>query len=223
MGKVIIQEHTTKNPISLMGEEAGVCVDADVKDPEKNFKRGLDCIESRHGRVMEYPQVYMILDGYSARVIREFYTHIGGMSTRLQSSTRYIDYESGFDFVNPPSIEKNPDAKSIYNFAMTSILNGMKRLEAEGIPREDIAMLLPLGMETKVVVRTNFRNLMDMSRQRMCSRAFWEFRQLMQDIVRELNDYSDEWKILTKEMKSKCQDYGYCTEKRSCGAMPKRS
>lgn len=222
MGKVIIQEYTTKEPISLMGEEAGVCVDADTKNPEKNFTRGVDCIKSRHGRVMEYPQIYMVLEGYSARVIREFYTHIGGMPTRIQASSRYIDYESGFEFVTPPSIEKNDDAKSIYNFAMASIRNCMKRLEAEGIPREDIAMILPLAMQTKVVVRTNFRNLMDMSRQRMCTRAYWEFRELMHDIIMALNDYSDEWKLLTTEMKAKCQDYGYCTEKRSCGAMPKK-
>lgn len=84
-----------------MGKEAGVCWEADVSDAKKNYKRGLDCLQSGHGRVAEYPQVYMVLDGYSARVIREFYTHIGGSPTRLQASTRYIDYENGFDYVTP--------------------------------------------------------------------------------------------------------------------------
>lgn len=54
----------------------------------------------------------MILDGYSARVIREWYTHIGGSPTRLQASTRYIDYEHGFDYVVPPSIEKDEAASA---------------------------------------------------------------------------------------------------------------
>ena len=90
MGKIIIQEHTTKNPLQLMGEEAGCCWGADTTDNEKNYKRGKTCLSDGHGRVSEYPQVYMILDGYSARVIREFYTHIGGGPTRLQASTRYI-------------------------------------------------------------------------------------------------------------------------------------
>ena len=82
MGKIIIQKETTKNPISLIGEEAGVCWNANIKDDEKNYSRGIDCLASGHGRTWEFPQVYMILDGYSARVIREFYTHIGGSPTR---------------------------------------------------------------------------------------------------------------------------------------------
>ena len=71
MSKVIIIEETTKNPITLMGQRAGVCWGANIEDAEKNYKRGLDCLISGHGRVMEYVNVELILDGYSARVIRE--------------------------------------------------------------------------------------------------------------------------------------------------------
>ena len=219
MGKVIIQDYTTVNPIQLMGEEAGVCWGANIEDAEKNYRRGLDCIQSNHGRTWEFPQIYMILDGYSARVIREFYTHIGGAPTRLQASTRYIDYESGFDYITPASIEHNPVAKNHYKETMQSILEGLKALEMAGIPREDTALLLPLGMTTKIVVRTNFRNLVDMSHQRMCQRAYWEYRQLMSDIVKALSDYSEEWARLTLLFMPKCEEYGYCTEKNSCGRM----
>ena len=90
MGKITILEETTKNPITLMGKRAGVCWGADITDDAKNYKRGLDCLVSGHGRVMEYVNVEMVLDGYSARVIREWYTHLGGAPTRLQASTRYI-------------------------------------------------------------------------------------------------------------------------------------
>jgi len=71
MGKVIIQsEYTTRNPITMIGTEAGICWGADTSDTQKNYKRGLDCLESEHGRTFEFPDIYMILDGYSARVIR---------------------------------------------------------------------------------------------------------------------------------------------------------
>ena len=49
MGTVTIQRFTYKNPISMIGEEAGVCWGADTSDPEKNYKRGLDCLENEHG------------------------------------------------------------------------------------------------------------------------------------------------------------------------------
>lgn len=223
MGSVIIQDYTTKEPLQMVGKEAGVCWGADVFDVEKNIKRGKDCVLSEHGRTLEFPQIYMILEDYSARVIREFYTHIAGGPSRLQASTRYIDYESGFEFVTPPSIERNAKAKEIYNEAMDQILNGLQKLESEGIQKEDCAMLLPLGMCTKVVCRTNFRNLVDMSRQRMCTRAYWEFRLLFNDIYKALMDYSPEWKWLVETcFMPKCKAVGFCNEKKSCGRMPKK-
>lgn len=217
MGQVIIQEHTTKNPIQLIGEEAGICYGANTTDAEKNYKRGVDCLVSGHGRTWEYPQVYMVLDGYSARVIRELYTHIGGAPTRLQASTRYIDYKS-FEYVVPPTVSKKPQAKLAYDAVMSAISDACVELEELGIPKEDIGMVLPLGMETKVVIRTNLRQLIDMSRQRECTRAYWEFRQMMRDIKTVLSNYSEEWALLVERyFMPKCEEMGYCTEKKSCG------
>ena len=220
MGEVIIQSLTTINPLSVMGEEAGICWGANTNHELKNFKRGLDCLESGHMRTAEYPQIYMVLDGYSARVIREFYTHIGGGPTRLQASTRYINY-SDFEFIDVSF--KDSKSQEIYEQTMAAIAKSCQCLEELGEKREDIANLLPLGMKTKVVVRTNLRNLIDMAHQRLCTRAYWEFRRLMQDILEALSAYSDEWEILIKEkkiFKPKCEVCGFCTEKFSCGRRP---
>ncbi len=223
VGKIVIQKETTPDPVSLIGREAGVCWGADIEDNEKNYKRGLDCLASGHGRTWEYPQAYVVLEGYSARVIRELYTHIGGGPTRLQASTRYIDYQKGFGYVIPPAVSNNPGAKEIYTRAMDEIREAMQRLEALEIPREDCGMLLPLGMESKVVLRTNLRNLIDMAHQRLCTRAYWEYRGLMNDLKKELSAYSEEWKYLVDHyFVAKCEVSGFCTEKRSCGRMPKR-
>lgn len=224
MGKIIIQQETTTDPISLIGREAGVCWGADITNQEKNYKRGMDCLTSGHGRTWEYPQVYMILDGYSARVIREFYTHIGGGPTRLQASTRYINYQKGFPYVIPPKIAADEEAKAVYCHAMDEILLSMQKLEEKGLPREDIGMLLPLGMETKVVFRTNLRNLIDMAHQRMCTRAYWEYRALMNDMVKTLSEYSEEWNYLTQHyFVPKCEVTGFCTEAKCCGRKPAKS
>ena len=223
MGKVIILEETTKNPITLIGKRAGVCWGADVSDDERNYKRGMDCILANHGRTLEYVNIEMVLDGYSARVIREFYTHIGGSPTRLQASTRYIDYEHGFDYITPYSIKNHKDREDIYNEAINQINKALIKLEELGTPREDSAMLLPLGMSTKVVDKRNLRNLIDMSRQRLCTRAYWEYRYLFKDICSELSNISDEWKwIVDNLFIPKCEVVGYCTEKKSCGRKEKK-
>ena len=181
MGRVLVREYTTKTPLQMIGESAGFCWGSDISDANKNMKRAIDCIASGHGRTMEFPDIHRILDGYSARVIREFYTHIGCLPTRLQSSTRYVDAKS-FKYVTPPSVFKNEKAKQVYDETMEHIREGYAKLEELGIKREDAAMVLPLGMETVIVDKRNFRNLVDMAKNRMCTRAYWEYRQLMNDI-----------------------------------------
>ena len=222
MGRVLVREYTTKTPLQMIGESAGFCWGSDISDANKNMKRAIDCIASGHGRTMEFPDIHLILDGYSARVIREFYTHIGCLPTRLQSSTRYVDAKS-FKYVTPPSIFKNEKAKQVYDETMEHIREGYAKLEELGIKREDAAMVLPLGMETVIVDKRNFRNLVDMAKNRMCTRAYWEYRELMNDICEALSSYSGEWNTLIKLcMKPKCEISGYCTESKSCGRKPKK-
>ena len=222
MGHVIISKYTTLTPLQFIGESAGYCWGSNTKDPEVNIKRAIDCIACMHGRTMEFPNISLVLVGYSARVIREWYTHRGGDPTRLQSSTRYVDAQT-FGYVTPHTIEANPEAKKVYDETIESIRAGYAKLEELGIKREDAAMVLPLGMETVIVDKRNFRNLVDMSRQRMCTRAYWEYRELFNDIINALSTYSGEWNTLIKMcMKPKCEELGYCPEKKGCGRKPSR-
>ena len=226
MGTVTILPETTKNPITLMGSRAGICWSANVSDNEKNYKRGLDCIKSGHGRVMEYVNVEMIIDGYSAKVIREFYTHIGGSPSRLQASTRYINYSKGdgFSYTTPLSIKNDYNRNKDWDKLMKTINDHIRFLIDSGVPVEDATMLLPLAYSTKMVDKRNLRNLVDMSRNRMCSRAYWEYRELFRDICNALREYSDEWKwIVDNLFYAKCDKFGYCTETKSCGKKPKKN
>lgn len=221
MGKIIVLPETTKEPITLIGKRAGICWGADISDDTKNYNRGLDCIKSNHGRTLEYVNIELVLDGYSARAIREYYTHIAGSPTRLQASTRYINYKN-FDYVIPPSVKKF-GGEEIYKKTMDIISENCQKLEQLGIPREDSAMLLPLGMSTKIVDKRNLRSFVDMSRQRECTRAYWEFREMFNDIKNALSELSNEWKyIIDTQFMPKCEYLGYCPEKKSCGRVPKK-
>lgn len=224
MGKAtLLREYTPEFPISMIGRMAAVCQGGDVDNTDAVCRRGIECLESGHGRTFEFPDVYMILDGYSARTIREWYTHIGGAPTRLQASTRYINYQRGFDYVTPPSIQSNPDAKAVYDSLILHSQTALQELERLGIPREDSAMMLPLGMETRIVDKRNLRNLIDMAGQRMCTRAYHEYRTLFKDYCDELRKYSNEWAYLVDHyFVPKCVKIGYCPEKKTCGMMPRK-
>lgn len=69
---------------------------------------------------------------------------------------------------------------------------------------------------TTVVDKRNIRNFIEMSHQRLCTRAYWEYRQLMKDIMTALSEYSEQWKyIVDTYMMPKCEYMGYCQEHKS--------
>ncbi|EID86083.1 putative alternative thymidylate synthase [Treponema sp. JC4] len=213
----IIEKRTEKDPLAHIGENAGVCWNSDITDVEKNIKRGKSCIQSGHLRTAEYPTVEMIIEGYSARCIRELYTHIIGV-TRLQDSTRYINFED-FAYYNPGSTEEQKEqiAKT-----MGDISENYGKLLELGMKKEDCANILPLGMHTKIVWKINLRGLIHFMNMRLCNRALKEIRTLAGEIKTKLSAYSEEWKwICDNYFVPTCKSIGYCTEEKCCGLMPK--
>ena len=81
-------------------------------------------------------------------------------------------------------------------------------------------MALPLAYSSKMVDKRNFRNLVDMSHQRKCTRAYWEYRQLFNDYEKALRNYSEEWNTLCDLFIPKCEYFGFCKEKKTCGRKP---
>lgn len=224
MGKFVILEPTIKKPITYIGQCAGIAYNSDTSDPDKNFKRGLQCILDGHGRMLEFCDVYMSMEEYSIRVMREFMRHVSDGLTAIQRSTRYCN-EGDFKYYTPPSIKKNEGALSVYENAMAYVEQTYQELTTQyGVKKEDAANILPLGMHTEVLMKKNVRALIDMSKVRLCNRAYVEYRQLMRDMMKALSEYSEEWDtLISLTFKSKCEISGYCDEHMSCGKYPKKN
>lgn len=214
----IIEKRTERDPLCHIGENAGICWGADVSDEKKNIERGKNCMKSGHMRCAEYPDVEMIVDEFSARCIREAYTHIIGV-TRLQESTRYVNC-ADFGYYTPYGITE--EQKEVYDDIMKEIMKSYETLLDLGMSKEDSANILPLGMNTKIVWKINLRALIHFMNMRMCNRAYKEIRQLCKEIKDLLSNYSDEWKwICDNYFVPNCKMIGYCMEEKCCGFMPK--
>lgn len=217
----------TKNPLQFIGKCAGVCWNAPIDDAEKNRKRAISCIKSGHGRVIEFPDITMVLDGYSARMMRELYTHIGGAPTRVQSSTRYVD-ASDFHYYVPPKVVTNEQANAVYNDEMDRIAETYGKLLDLGIPKEDAANQLPLGMESKMVWKINVRTLINFMNKRLCTRALKEIRDFANELKNILSEVDDEWKWICDNLfVPTCEQYKFmnpdacfCLETQCCGRHP---
>ena len=211
----------TPYPITTLGERAGECWGADTSDKKKNFLRGVECINSDHGRTLEYPTIDFVLEGYSARVVREIYTNCVGV-TKLQQSTRYVNCEE-FDYFTPPSIKNSNEALQVYEDEMKRIKVSYKTLVKNfNIPKEDAANILPLAMETKCAFKYNLRALSNMAAKRFCTRTYHEYRSFLNELKQECSKLDFEWKLLWDNvLVAQCDRTGYCIEARSCGKYPK--
>ena len=210
----------TKKPIQLIGRCVGGCYGSDTSDEKKNYKRGLNCIKDGHGRVLEYADVTLEIDGYSIKVIRELYTHIIGV-TRTQESTRYVNMAERGNVI-PPSIKANERALKLFEMHQQMTESTYNDLLMLGIPKEDASCILPLSTKTKVCLKINARALLNMAQVRMCTRAYWEYRNLMNELKQVISSLDDEWKVIADMMQPKCEVLGYCTESKSCGRKPSR-
>lgn len=170
-------------------------------------------------RPLEYVSVEFVVEDMSARAIRELYTHIAGGPTRLQASTRYVDYDN-FSYYTPTG---NEDLKKLYDEAMKSAAHYYKLLIEEGMKKEDAANLLPLGMMSKVVMKTNLRMIENLMNQRLCTRAYKEMRAFAILLSIQLSEIGDEWEQIVKNLfVPKCKKVGYCTEAKCCGLSEKK-
>lgn len=198
----------TKNPLTNIGNCAIICKDSKPKDLKQV---ALKCLEYDHGRALEFSNITLEISGYSARVIRELYTHTVGIS-KMQESTRYIDMKD-FMYYIPNSVRKDLEALKIYTQAIENINNTLVDLKNKNIPIEDTAYLLPLCYKTKIVTNINVRALLHMAEIRMCKRALQEFRELMNEMCYQISLIDPEWNVISKLMQPKCKK---CTEKEIC-------
>ena len=217
---ITVSPATTAHPISKMGQIAGVCWGADSKEPyEKTYKRGLECVMSGHGRVFECVNVEIVIENMSARAMRELYTHIAGGPTRLQESTRYVKYDKPSFFVP----ERFKDYEPYHDF-MKQAFDNYAQLISKCFPKEDAANVLPLGMMSKMYLKTNLRMLENLMNQRLCSRAYKEMQTFANTLKNALVAYEDtfagygEWKEIADNIfVPKCVKLLYCPEKKCCG------
>jgi thymidylate synthase (FAD) len=102
------------------------------------------------------------------------------------------DIKEVFDYVIPPSIAENPDAKRTFEDFMFEAQKTydflIAKLNEKGIKGEsanqDARFILPNAAETKIMVTMNARELLHFFRQRCCYRAQWEIRQMAEEMLK---------------------------------------
>lgn len=166
----------TPKPIETIAEIASICYDSDPKDPLKLVKH---LYNNGHHSVFEHIYFTFKIEGISRACSHQLVRHRHCSFT--QRSQRYCS-EDGFGVVEPASIQ-NIDTKGGYYSLMDEITRSYEELQALGVPNEDARFILPNACATSLYLSCNLRELIHMSNERLCSKAQWEIRNLVKEMV----------------------------------------
>ena len=93
-----------------------------------------------------------------------------------------------------------------------------KHLIDNGIPKEDARDVLPLALNSNIVMTMNCRELIHFFGLRLCTKAQKEIRDLAKEMLKLCKERLPE---VFENIGPKCKQIGYCNEgKRSCGLIP---
>ena len=160
--------------------------------------------ELGHESPMEHASFTFGIEGVSRSLLAQITRHrIASYSVQSQ---RYVR-ENRFDYVLPPQIEAEPEARAEFIAAMeaaqasyeriAAILTEKRRAEnlargmeeraaaraAEKTAIEDARFVLPGACDTKMMVTMNARALHNFFRHRCCARAQWEIRECARQML----------------------------------------
>lgn len=166
----------TPEPVETIAKIASICYDSDPKNPMALVKH---LYASGHHSVFEHIYFTFKIEGISRACSHQLVRHRHCSFT--QRSQRYCS-EDGFEAVKPETI-----ADEWYGEFHSAIQRCYSGLQKAGVPNEDARYILPNACATSLYLSCNLRELIHMCNERLCTRAQWEIRELVQN-MRQLVD-----------------------------------
>src|SRR4030042_393960 len=133
-------------------------------------------IKSGHLSTTEHINFTFAIEVVSRALTHQLVRH--RIASYNQQSQRYVKFKDNFEYILPPSIEKDEDSRKKFEGMILDIHGLYKELLASGIEAEDARYILPNASETKIIVTMDGRELLHFFTVRCCNRAQWEIREL---------------------------------------------
>ena len=163
----------TPNPIETIAMIASICYDS---NPKNTLGLTKHLYKNGHHSVFEHIYFTFKIEGISRACSHQLVRHRHCSFT--QRSQRFCE-EDGFDYITPPTVNS-----STFVHEMESIKDQYRNHRAEaGVPNEDARYILPNACATALYLSCNLRELIHMANERLCTRAQWEIRDLVKEMV----------------------------------------
>lgn len=192
-------------------KSANEIMDGFAEGEEQRFLQKL--VDMGHASPTEHASFTFAIEGVSRALTHQLVRHRIGASYS-QKSQRYVK-EHQFEYITPPSIERRPEQKELFEKTMAQLQDVYEQLVAAGIKAEDARYVLPNAAESNIVVTMNARSLHHFFSLRCCQRAQWEIRELADLMLAEVKKVAP---VLFSKAGAPCDAEGVCYEgSMSCG------
>lgn len=159
-------------------------------DRSKTLEERIDAMwMSGHLGPFEFADATFYISGVSRNLSHQFVRH--RLMSFCQLSMRAVNVKD-LPMINPPSFGENNYNSTITLSALESIYGVYDKLIKSGIPLEDARYVLPNGIETRFMVKANFREWLHFLRLRTEKHAQWEIRLIAEQIWTILQDIAPE-------------------------------
>ncbi len=141
-----------------------------------------------HWAIIEQLDFQFAVRGISRACSHQLVRH--RIASFAQQSQRYVN-KAGFRYVIPESIAAVPAARELFLQTMNELSERYGKLQellqaqpgaSKETVNEDARFVLPNACETEIIMKVNGRELLEMARLRLCSRAQWEIRAMFTQI-----------------------------------------
>lgn len=160
-----------------------------------------------HGSVIEHASFTFSVEGVSRAMTHQLVRH--RIASYTQQSQRYVRYDTLKNYVTPPSIAENVQARKEFDETLKKISETYQNLLQIGIPKEDVRFILPNAAKTNIIVTMNARELRHFFNVRCCTRAQWEMREVATEMLRQVKRATP---TLFERAGPACVELGYCSE-----------
>ena len=167
----------TPNAVETISKIASICYDS---NPTNHLGLVKHLYKNGHYSVFEHIYFTFKIEGISRACSHQLVRHRHCSFT--QRSQRYCS-EDGFATIIPRSVLHSSESTWNYDDAIADIGKAYNTLQESGIPNEDARYLLPNACATEMYLSCNLRELIHICNERLCSRAQWEIRDLVKEMV----------------------------------------
>lgn len=215
MNVKLMNDLVVKYSLEKIGQFASICKNGELPSREHLIKIGKACMRQGHFSTCRGIMWHFQITGISRVCSHQLVRHHVGVAINQASN---VYQEANNKVVLPYTVQgvcsNEPELEHEIQDLFAKGQQIYTKLRERGISTSDSRYLLPQGLETSINIALTPEALIHLCHERLCSKAQWEIRGVVQRMVKQIIKIEPFWGEL---LVPKCIYLNGCPEALGCG------